>query len=322
METSNYRANRKSFYLTYPQCGTLTKEQVLQHMENKGTVSKYLIATEKHDDGNNHIHAYIEFDRKKNFTSCRWADINGHHPNDAGSIRNEARVAKYCTKENDYITNFYSPKPNSFIEAVQLPTYDDAINHIKQTNVEKFLLFGDRIKNNMREYYKQPSKKMKIPEIDLREDQQELLKLFDEDPQPRKIIWIWSTTTGAGKSTFLKYTMCHKNVLLGSNFQNTMYMYDESRHDIIWFDVPRQQPLDAEFTSMLEKLANQMPQVSTKYTSQEKLVIAHIVVSCNRPPPHDKLPERLIEYNWNQYGSQVQEEDPDMYILDKLSSRE
>lgn len=295
------RWNRAAFFLTYSQVGNdVTKEQVLEYMQTKGEVEKYLIAVESHQDGGKHIHAYIKFSKKRNFKRADWADVNGYHPNISGAIRSDIAVSKYITKEDDdYITNYWKLKTDVYAEAFAKPTLSEALSHIKEKRPRDIALYGHNIENNMSKHFKKP-KTFTAPEIELREDQQQLMEVFNAEPQPRKIHWIWSISTGAGKSTFLKYVMFHKNVLLGSDFRSTMYAYDN--HDIIWFDVPRQEPLDAEFTSMLEKLANQMPQMSTKYVTQQKTVIAHIVVSCNRPPPHDKLPERIIEYDWNSYG--------------------
>jgi len=300
---NSYRANRKGFFLTYSKCGDLTREEVLAHLTTKGDIEKYLIALESHKDGTPHIHAYLMYAKERNFRNSRWADITKGdrtiHPYDGGAVKNEFKVLKYCTKEDDFITNFYQLKVDAYAQAFSMPTFKEAFDHVKSKRPRDIALYGHNIEANMKKHFKK-EKKFTPPDIQLRADQLEILELFKEEPKARKIIWIWSHSTGAGKSTFLKHVLSQHAVLLGTDLKNTLYSYDDQ--DIIWFDVPRQQPLDAGFTSMLEALANQMPQMSTKYVATQKIVVAHIVVTCNRPPPHDKLPDRLQEFDWNSHG--------------------
>jgi len=75
---------------------------------------------------------------------------------------------------------------------------------------------------------------------------------------------------------------------------DTMYAYESQK--VIWFDIPRQHPLDAELTSQLETLSDGGVVGSSKYKSSNKIVDAHIVVTTNRPPPDDKLPNRIIAF--------------------------
>lgn len=134
-----------------------------------------------------------------------------------------------------------------------------------------------------------------LPEIQLYEWQQKVIEILQQPVAKREIIWIWSEFTGKGKSTFYDYVAYHYRVLKGSmEMKRTLYAYDD--HQVIWFDVPRQTPLDAEFTSQLEALANQTTHLSSMFAPVMKLVKAKLVVTCNRPPPEDKLPGRLISF--------------------------
>lgn len=75
-----FRANRKKFFLTYPQC-PLMKEDILSFLRTKSPLTKYLIAQEKHQDGGFHIHVFAEFTRKLNITSQSAFDYKGYHCN-------------------------------------------------------------------------------------------------------------------------------------------------------------------------------------------------------------------------------------------------
>jgi len=132
-------------------------------------------------------------------------------------------------------------------------------------------------------------------ELELRPWQNRLVELLDGSPVKRRIIWVWSLASSTGKSTMLDYMISRKEVLVvqSSNINDVMYAYDE--HDIIWYNVPRSTPLDAKFSSMLETLSDGGMIPSNKYESCNKRVNAHIVVTCNRAPIKDRLPDRIEE---------------------------
>lgn len=291
---NKYRANRKKFFLTYPRCDK-SPEQLYEHLNKISSIHKYLIAKELHKDGAYHLHAYIEFVEKQDFKNPRWADFDKHHPNDAGNIRNSLSVEKYCTKDGNYISNFYKLDP--WLLALNPETsYEDAILRIKEERPKDYILYRHNIVTNLRNE-KRRKIELKKPEIELRDWQKDVLCLLLEDPKPRTIIWIWSERSEMGKTTFKKYIEYYfkDSFLLGTDkLSDTMYMYTDQR--IIWFDVPRQHPLDADFTSQLEKLSDGGTIASSKYTSTNKIVDAHIVVTTNRPPPHEKLPNRISEF--------------------------
>jgi len=294
-KTMKYRANRKKFFLTYSRCDK-TPEEIYQHLSSISSIHKYLIARELHKDGQYHIHAYIEFVDKKNFLSPRWADLDGFHPNDAGAVRNGHAVEKYCTKEANFVTNYFALDPWKLIYDED-KTSQEAIELIKRERPRDYTLYSDQIERSIKKA-KRRKVELKKPEIQLENWQKEVLLMVKGEVIPRRIIWIWSLDSQMGKTTFKKYVQHEfkEEFLLGSmNIRDTMYAYDA--HRVIWFDIPRQQPLDADLTSQLETLSDGGIVNSSKYASQNKIVDAHIVVTTNRPPPEDKLPNRIISFS-------------------------
>lgn len=106
---SNYQFRGKHFFLTYPQCD-LDPEHMLAVLSDAfnsegAKVDKYIIAKEKHQDGNDHRHCYLllesEFRRK---LRASFLDIDGFHPN-IEHVRSGKAVSKYCKKEGDFISN-------------------------------------------------------------------------------------------------------------------------------------------------------------------------------------------------------------------------
>jgi len=96
-------ANKRGFF-TYPQCGDLTKERVLEFFRDDRGAQWYLVGLEKHQDGGNHIHAYIEWTRVCETSDPHHFDVDGRHPN-IQSVRRPSAVVAYVKKDGDYIGN-------------------------------------------------------------------------------------------------------------------------------------------------------------------------------------------------------------------------
>lgn len=107
-----FRFSAKRAFLTYSQCGDLTKERVLQYLREDRGCQWYLVGLEQHEDGGNHIHAYGEWADRLDVTDCAYFDVDGHHPN-IQSVRNRADVLAYCKKGGDYIGNCEELSPTT-----------------------------------------------------------------------------------------------------------------------------------------------------------------------------------------------------------------
>lgn len=157
------------------------------------------------------------------------------------------------------------------------------------------------------------TKKKPMEEIVLRDWQEELLSMLTGDVKPRRIFWVWSPHSAVGKTTTMRYIMANKllEVAIGDkNLNNFMCSY--RGQPVIWFDFSRSDPLDAVALDVLEKISNTGPVFSGKYSSCQKWVSAHVVVTCNRPPPDERLPNRCVEYRIDKDGKRIQ-----MIVLDE-----
>lgn len=99
--SAEYRFKAKCVFLTYPQC-PLTKEEVLAALqaklgEKEGT--HYLIGQERHEDGNYHLHVYVERETDICTRNARYFDIGEYHPNIVAP-RDRQATKKYITKED------------------------------------------------------------------------------------------------------------------------------------------------------------------------------------------------------------------------------
>lgn len=95
----------KTWMLTYPQCGDLSKEDVLLHLNLIDDVKEYVICTEKHKDDGDHIHAFVKFERGVKKPNFRCFDIVGRKSGHYEPARNRNLCIKYCKKDGDFITN-------------------------------------------------------------------------------------------------------------------------------------------------------------------------------------------------------------------------
>lgn len=111
--TKSFRLQSQTLFLTYSQC-PLPKEHVLEALQWCLKIRDYIVAEERHADGNSHIHCYLKLLQKLHLRDGTWFDLVGlegeiYHPN-IQSVRSPTAVQKYCTKEGNYLTNltFYA----------------------------------------------------------------------------------------------------------------------------------------------------------------------------------------------------------------------
>lgn len=126
-----YRAQGKAFFLTYPTC-PLGKDRVYELLTKKFNPVNLIVCDEKHKNGTNHNHAYIQFGTKKNFKSPHWADLDGTVHGNYSTCKDRQGVMCYVMKENNYkmTTDFkhttwhnYKKEKNDFIAWTQDNAY-------------------------------------------------------------------------------------------------------------------------------------------------------------------------------------------------------
>lgn len=101
------RNPKMTWFLTYPQSDVPTRAHLLEHLKSIDNIIEYVVATEKHQDGNVHYHAYVKYetgvvlaDAPRKFT------VPGCKSGNYQPARSAKAVMKYCTKEDDYESNF------------------------------------------------------------------------------------------------------------------------------------------------------------------------------------------------------------------------
>jgi len=93
-----FRLNAKHLFLTYPRF-TVEKQLLFDHINNKYPLKRAVIAEESHQDGEKHLHAYLEFTRKLDLRNWDIFDYEGHHCNLQAARKPDACII-YCQKED------------------------------------------------------------------------------------------------------------------------------------------------------------------------------------------------------------------------------
>lgn len=92
-----WRINNLRFLLTYPQT-TSTPQLLYDFLDSVKPVKKAIICREKHQDGNEHLHAAVEFSSRVNSVRVSIFDFAGRHPN-IEPARSWGACVNYCRKE-------------------------------------------------------------------------------------------------------------------------------------------------------------------------------------------------------------------------------
>lgn len=158
-----FRLNSQQIFLTYSQC-PIEIDTIYSFLSKIVEIDKYIVAQEKHLDGNLHIHAYLLLKKKVNFKNPRVFDYLEYHPKVEG-CRSWKKVVQYVTKDGKYITNYEADVLKKIIEESRkvCDIYKRAFEIAKEKGVEEgmkeletsktyrdLLVHGEAIEKNMK----------------------------------------------------------------------------------------------------------------------------------------------------------------------------
>lgn len=207
---SKYRIHSGKLFLTYPQC-PIPKEDAISiifYIFTEENIDEYIIAEEEHKNGDKHLHVYLKLKVQNTYTNPSFADLSynneWYHGNYQG-CRSEKNVIKYCSKEENYLSNFdvgaRIQKKNSHKRVLADALINKKINLVQAVQEEPELLFGyKKLKADLFEYFKD--------EQDRREAFPDWIPnpwgkvMSSKISQKRRHYWIFSRQPNKGK-TFL-----------------------------------------------------------------------------------------------------------------------
>lgn len=144
MAAPGFRINAQRFLLTYPQA-TIDIDDYISFLNTLDIKPKRAVVTrELHQDGNEHLHAAVEFERRVNSTRVSIFDYNGHHPN-ISAARSWAACVNYCRKEGALETSYFG------CEAENATVAGTSVQASRATGAESFAVAEQS--DTIREWY-------------------------------------------------------------------------------------------------------------------------------------------------------------------------
>lgn len=306
---SRFRIHARQFFLTWPKC-TLSKEEALAIMLEIIPVEQYVITRELHKDGTPHLHAYIKCSKVVDIRNPHRLDLkefHGHYQ----TCRNTSAVIKYCTKEENYITNIPTFQPiAAAIRVIQAENFDNGLEIVK-TSPE---LAKDYLKDTLK-YETSISRLYAIKtyqNLKYRfKTMQSILKW-----KKHKHALLFMGPTGLGKTEYAK-----------SLFDNPLFIRDinglkELRrdHDGIIFDDMFFADWPREKQIHLLDLTNDS-QINVKYSTVTIPRLMPRVFTCNRPIfTADSAIQRRIRLIKIIEDIRLLEQDPELTFSDSSNS--
>lgn len=118
-----FKFDSQSFFLTYPQAGVLTWQEIVDKLRSVRDLEWCRIAREKHADGEPHYHAVGRFVSRVQSRCVRVFDVGGHHPN-IQRIRSLRHAIAYVSKDGEFFD--IGAVPTDFAEGASFDAWTAA----------------------------------------------------------------------------------------------------------------------------------------------------------------------------------------------------
>lgn len=97
----SFTFNARYALLTYSQCGSLDPWRVSDHIsELRG---ECIVAREAHADGGTHLHAFVDFGKRRCLRRPDVFDVDGYHPNVSATHSTPQAGFDYASKDGDIV---------------------------------------------------------------------------------------------------------------------------------------------------------------------------------------------------------------------------
>lgn len=158
-----FRLRSKKLFLTYPKCPISPQRAlgVLLGLPATASATGHVIAQEKHADGTDHLHVYLEASEPMVISSAQELDLTedgkSYHGN-YQAVRSSNRVKRYVTKDGNYVTNLElsssATGENPWSKALELAKTEgtaEAISYLESESktARDMCINGDRILKNL-----------------------------------------------------------------------------------------------------------------------------------------------------------------------------
>lgn len=133
-----FKFDSQHFFLTYPQ-SDIEHEVIAAAIRSIASVDWLRVCTEKHADGNKHLHAVGRFAKRFQSRNERVFDVEGRHPK-IEPVRSIAKALAYVSKDGDY-TDFgtvpVAKQKRQWEEIVEASKSDDKVEWLRVVHEER-----------------------------------------------------------------------------------------------------------------------------------------------------------------------------------------
>lgn len=151
MTTPTTRWQGRNFSVTYPQC-PLERQSVLDFFQDKygDKLTKWVVARERHEDGNFHLHIYLGFSKKVDIKNPRLWDITDdnttYHPN-IQTTKDVTAWVTYCQKEDSECISNVTIKRSYGDILSTADSQETFLQAVKEAYPRDYVLQNDRVRD-------------------------------------------------------------------------------------------------------------------------------------------------------------------------------
>lgn len=312
--TQRFCLDGKNYFLTFPQNDTLPEDAMNRLKDHfKEELECAIVAQEKHQDGNNHIHIYFKLVNRLKTTKNTYFNFIGGKQGNYQTCKKPVDVIKYVIKTGAYIT--HNIDPTKYIDEVKTKTQrqskgtfkkitdniknntytsiddinehhaDILIQHYKKVETYLDYIKQQQDSNDIKEYYDSLYK-----DVVWKPFQKTIIDITQSPVDTRTINWVYDNEGNKGKSYLTTYLQMYKNayVITGGKHQDIIRHYKNNRTIIL--------DLSRDYLENNESIYNLMEQFKNgylldgKYEGQVKRFIPpHIIVMSNSMPKTHKM---------------------------------
>lgn len=273
-----FRVQGTSFSLTFPRCN-LALNDILEHFKaftkGKASVVEVIVCSEQHQDGSDHRHAYVRFNRRIDLRNPRDFDIMGFHCN-VQRCQNPEAWKNYIRKDGEFMEwSDNAPEEDNPFELARTLPYEQYFERTrkKQISFQYARNAWDHAQSELNQItlYDDPNFALNLPLI-------EPLQCFNLSTQLTNII---VGPTGCGKTV----TLCRRMLkpILFCTHVDQLRHFNSNLHKSILFD-------DMDFshwpvTAQIHLCDRQMPRaINRRYGTTLIPPGTQVSVTCNQRP--------------------------------------
>lgn len=156
-----FQVNSQTLFLTYSQINVDFPDFVHTIFDHACTTNcdGYAIGRESHEDGGTHYHVLLHYSAAVRTRNSRFFDLTfdnvGYHPN-IQSVKSLRHAYDYVTKDGNVfedlgaIASRLQRSGTTWRDALSAESYEEACSIVESHYPRDWILYGDRIRNNLR----------------------------------------------------------------------------------------------------------------------------------------------------------------------------